>query len=79
VTPKQNTNHAVSLGLFPDRRGELNNSSKLTEDDVIKIRKMCEAGKKQVEIAKMFGVSKTVITSIKLRKNWKHVKDESDF
>jgi len=54
--------------------GENNPASKLTEQKVIAIRKLSDEGNlTQKEIAKMFGVSRSTISKIKLRKTWKHV------
>jgi len=50
--------------------GENNPASMLTEQDVIQIR---EFDLPQKEIAKIFGVHKSTISKIKLRKTWKHI------
>ncbi len=47
---------------------------KLTDDDVRQIRRLLADGKRQAEIAEMFGVTQTCISHIKLGKNWSHVK-----
>lgn len=58
--------------LYPERlaRGEGNGNSKLTESQVITIRADTRV---QREIALDYGVRRTLISSIKLRKIWKHV------
>lgn len=50
--------------------GTANPASKLTEADVLAIR---ASKKKQVELAKLYGVSQPVISAIRLRKIWKHL------
>jgi group I intron endonuclease len=58
------------LGTF---LGEKNPRSKLTKDNVLKIREMLEVGITQKELAKFYGVSRSVICSIKRRKSWAHI------
>lgn len=42
------------------------------------IRKLIAAGRTQVEIAELYGVSKTVVAEIATGKNYSHVKDQED-
>lgn len=50
-------------------------SSKLSEDDVKKIKLLLYDGEmNQTMIAEKFNVSKTIITYIKIGKHWKHIK-----
>lgn len=53
-------------------KGERNGQSKLTEQDVIKIRGLF-GSMKQSEIARRFNVGDSVISYIKLGKSWRHV------
>lgn len=55
--------------------GSANSESKLTEEDVIEIRKKLLAKEKQSEIARQFGVSYSMICRISKGKNWLHVKE----
>lgn len=55
-------------------RGEGNHKAKITEDEAIKIKILLSKGIKQIEIAKMFGVSKYLISDIKRGKTWSHIK-----
>lgn len=48
--------------------------AKLTEEEVIKIKKLLLAGEKQKTIAKVFNISEQNITSIKKGRSWKHLK-----
>lgn len=50
--------------------GEKHHNAKLTEQDVLEIRNDCRT---QSVIAKDYGVSQSVISNIKFKKNWKHV------
>lgn len=54
-------------------KGSANGFSKLTEQEVIKIRKLLSNGAKQYDLANQFGISQTHISEIKLRKVWKHL------
>lgn len=53
--------------------GNGNSASSLTEEDVLKIRAMKEEGALQEDLAAIFGVSKSTISSIVNRKTWTHV------
>ena len=55
-------------------RGSLNNNSRLSENDVPKIRELLKNGKSAYSIAPIFGVAKSQILAIKHNKTWKHVK-----
>jgi DNA-binding transcriptional regulator YiaG len=55
-------------------KGEKSHCSKLKEIDVKEIRLLYSAGKMlQPALAKQYGVSQAVISSLILRKTWKHV------
>lgn len=54
-------------------RGSKQGSSKLKEKDVFEIKQMLREGKRQWEIAEMYGVTRTCITWINTRVNWKHI------
>lgn len=57
-----------------DQRGENNGSAKLTEIEVLEIRRLYATGKySQRQLGKIFGVSKTTIKEIVNRKKWKHI------
>jgi hypothetical protein len=57
-----------------DRRGGSNPRVKLTEDDVRAIRERYAAGGVgQVELAREYGVGKTTIGHILMRRNWAHI------
>ncbi len=54
-------------------KGTKNPQSKLTEQDVRKIKKMLENKIQIVKIAKIFNVSVSPISSIKHKKSWTHI------
>lgn len=52
------------------QHGEGHGCSKLTDEDVRRIRESSTSG---VELAEQYGVGKTTISSIRLRKTWRHI------
>lgn len=57
-----------------DRRGEVNPKARLTEKQVIKIRKIYKPRVlTHTKLAKMFKVSKECIQELLSRKRWKHI------
>lgn len=61
VTPKENSEHAVKIGLFP--RGETHHFSKVTDSEINEIRWMYKTGQYfQHEIAKMFGINQSEVS-----------------
>jgi len=57
-------------------RGERNGGAKLTEADIVEIRRLYDTGLLMREIAVKFGVGKLQIGLIVNRKHWKHVPSE---
>ncbi len=60
VTPKENSEHAVKIGLFP--RGAKHHLSILSDDDVMRIRELHTSGFKQWQIADKFGIHPSVVS-----------------
>lgn len=52
---------------------------KLDKNKVLEIKKLLSAGKRNTEVAEMFGVTQCVIAQIKNGKMWKHIGGESNF
>ena len=50
--------------------GELNGSAKLTNADVVAIKRLHSEGKTATEIAKLYGVSKTTTSRIVNGRSW---------
>lgn len=71
VTHKENNNHAIKLGLS-EVVGSKNKNSKLTEKDVIDMRKLSRFFS-QVELSKIFEVSTSNVQFIVNNKTWKHI------
>lgn len=70
VTNQENRNHAIKNGLH--FCGEKCSWSKLTEKDVLFIRK--DTFYNIIQLAKMFKVSRTTIRDIKKGRSWKQLK-----
>ncbi len=71
LTPQQNS--AYSIPNYREQHGEANKSAKLTKAKVIQIRSLLDTGLSQYKIAAKYGVSRSAIEMIKLRKRWTHV------
>jgi hypothetical protein len=56
-----------------DFKGEFNPSSKLSNADIVNIKRLMDKGHKGIEIAKLFNVSTSIISSIKTGIAWKHL------
>lgn len=72
-TSKENSRHAVSVGLIKPRFGEQSNFSKLTEDKVKKVFELREKGLLQREIAEIVGCTHSNISAILRGKSWKRL------
>ena len=70
-TGSENIRHADRTGLRVMPKGEVLYNAKLTNENVIEIRKM--TGITQLEIAKKFGVKIMCINKVINRKTWRHI------
>lgn len=74
VTRSENLKHAYNSGLYERRTGERHNRSKLTEDQVAKIKLLYKKGKYTVSaLAKKFSTCQTNVSSILNGLTWKEV------
>lgn len=71
-TASENKRHALLNGLRIMPNGGNHHNSKLTEKDVLEIRKMGINTIHKI-IAEKFNISKPVVTNIINRKSWKHI------
>jgi hypothetical protein len=67
-TPAQNQADRIAHGT--SNRGVRHGRAKLTEADVIEIRRMAAAGTLQAEIMTRFGIAQTTVSQIVTRKIW---------
>lgn len=73
-TRSENMRHAVRIGLKKPLKGSKNPAAKLSESDVLKIRKEYSLGGiGQIALGVKYGVSQAVISDVLLRKRWKHI------
>lgn len=72
-TAKMNTEHAIRHGLMPKARGERHPRAKLTDKDIVAIRKHRAAGQTLTAIGRSFGITHQAVRSICNRETWSHV------
>lgn len=75
-TQADNMKHAHRTGLctsFEILRGEDSPNSKVTEAQVIEIRKRVAGGQTMTSVGAAFGINKTTVRHIVNRRTWKHV------
>lgn len=60
-------------GSGMDQRGSLNPNSRLTEEDVIRIKAMIEGGASNREIARHFPVGDAMVSRIRTGRSWAHL------
>lgn len=74
VTSKENTLHAIRIGLM-DNKGTKHGMSKVTEAQVIEMRKLRKQGLFHKEIADRFGICRRQAGDIINGKNWGWLKE----
>lgn len=73
VTPSQNKKHSYQSNTS-DKKGENHHHTKLTNVEVLKIRRLYDIGEyTQKELGVMFGQSRRNIGKIVNKTNWKHI------
>ncbi len=72
-TKSENQQDCIKHGTKLDNRGSKNWNSKLTENDIPKIRQLINDKIPHQEIADQFGISRIAITNIATKHTWKHV------
>jgi len=73
TSPKERESYQARGEDIHAVKGEAHHSAKLTEDDVRAIRRLHAEGLTNQAIATQYGVSQVSVSSIVLRKHWKHV------
>lgn len=71
---RSNMQHAITIGLFPNRKGEKNGRATITQELAYAIMD-CLSQKEHtiLEIAKIFNTSYNVVANIKYKRAWKIV------
>lgn len=73
-TYSHNNQHGFNTGLIKSLKGEKCKKSKLSDIQVLEIKKMLSENKlTQKEISKKFNISSNTISSIKTKTTWKHL------
>lgn len=72
-TPLDNVLDKEHKGRGNQAKGESNGYAKLTEENVIEIRRLREDGLILRVIAEQFGITEAAVSSIARRKTWAHV------
>lgn len=72
-THKENMDDMFAKGRYKVLSGETNGSSKLTESQVLEIRKLKAEGFRAQVIADQFNTSRTYVNQIVRRDVWKHI------
>jgi len=74
-TRSENQLHAYKIGLQTPTiiQGERHHKARLSEKDVLEIRRLYEAGVGMTELSKMFNMNRGSIHHIIKRTSWKHI------
>ena len=75
-THQENMQDAKNKGRtfrIPPRHGESNNMSKLSEKDILEIRRQLKLGHTKIVIARRFDITRQNLRSIELGKTWGHI------
>jgi hypothetical protein len=73
MTAQENCRHALAEGLYEQARGEDCGNAKVTEADVVDIRRLVAGGMMHKEAAELYGIGRKAVTKIVNRQRWKHV------
>lgn len=73
-TIDENNDHAIETGLN-NQTGINNGNVKLTEADVLMIRRLINSGISQYSLARTYNVSQFCISAIKTGKSWSHLNE----
>lgn len=73
ATIKENVNHAYKMGLCKGRPGNKHHNVKLTENDILEIKKLVKQKIPRKIIAKMFNIHKNHIYRLIVGSRWKHL------
>lgn len=72
-THADNMKDKTSKGRQATMPGEKNPAAKLTPDDVITIRRLCNNGERQKDVGLMFGITQAAVSLIVTRQKWHHI------
>lgn len=72
VTASENNRHSYKIGK-KSAVGESNGQAKLSESQVIEIRRLCSTGLTKTKIGEKFGIHRVTVGEIERREIWSHV------
>jgi hypothetical protein len=72
-TQKDNMQDCSRKGRMPFRKGEFGSNHKLTNEQVLSIRKLHTEGKTNKELCGLFGIKKAQMGNIINKKQWVHI------
>lgn len=73
LTPSENQTHARRVLKVGNQDGSKNPAAKLTESEVLDIRRHYESGNTMDDIAKTFRVHRATVSDAIHRRTWKHI------
>ena len=76
-TYQDNTDDMIAKGRSPDVKGSKNGFHKLSDEEVIEVKRLISCGQKIQVIADRFKVTKSAISDIKRKKRWSHINGPS--
>jgi predicted XRE-type DNA-binding protein len=74
-TQQDNMRDRDTKGRGGSFKGEQNGAARLTEKDVLEIRRRVTEGATQSSIAREFGIAQPSVSDIVNRKKWKHIEE----
>lgn len=79
-TNQENRIHAVKTGLAAHLKGETNPAHKLTEEQVLGIiDHLLRKDLTYLQIAQLYGCSKSTVAAIKAKRNWTYLTENINF
>lgn len=75
VTPKENTLHAMKIGLMSGQPGESNSMSKLTDSEATNLIYDLLAGMNNVEAGEKYSLHPRYVSLIRHKRRWKTLWD----
>lgn len=73
VTPKENIQHMLGMGLRNEPAGEEHASARIKNEDVMEIRRRYALGHRHTDLAQEFGLSPSHVRDIARGVRWKHL------
>jgi hypothetical protein len=64
---------AKGRGRSGTKPGEDSGHNKVTEAEVIEIRRRCRAGERQYDVAAVFGIAQGTVSDIICKRTWRHI------